>query len=109
MLDPLPSLKAYPATTPLGPAPGTVSVTDVETELPLYVAVTVAVWLDVTALLFAVKFALGEPADTVTDPGTVKKLLLSESEAVAPPVGAAPESVTVQVAAEPETRLDGEH
>ena len=89
--------------------PGTVRVTDVETEMPLYEAVTVAVWPDVTALLLAVKVALVEPDATVTDGGTVKKVLLSERVVVAPPVGAAAESVTVQVAAEPETRLDGEH
>ena len=57
----------------------------------------------------AVKFALEAPADTVTELGTETRALLLDSETEAPPLGAAPESVTVQVVDCPEPRLLGLH
>lgn len=64
---------------------------------PFAVAVTVAFWLLLTALTLAVKFALVDPAGTVTLAGTVKFPLLLEIATLAPPVGAAEPKVTVQV------------
>ena len=52
----------------------------------------------------AEKVALVEPAATVTDAGTVNAVELLESETTSPPVGAACESVTVQVDCVPELR-----
>ncbi len=63
----------------------------------LYAAVSVTVVVDVTAAAVAVKLAAVLPAATVTELGVVTDELLSEIVTVAPPVGAAPDSVTVQV------------
>ena len=57
----------------------------------------------------AVKVAVVALAATVTEPGTVRTLLLLESATEAPPVGAAADNVTVQVAVVFEARLAGEH
>jgi hypothetical protein len=45
----------------------------------------------------AVKLVLVEPADTVTEAGTVKAALLLDRATAAPPLGAAADSVTVHV------------
>jgi hypothetical protein len=45
-------------------------------DVPLALAVRVAVWAEVTAATVAEKLALVEPAATVTDPGTVTALSL---------------------------------
>jgi hypothetical protein len=66
-------------------------------ELPLYVAVTIALWLLETVVVVALKVAVIAPDATVIDAGTVKAALLSEIAIVPPPVGAALLSVTVQV------------
>jgi len=56
----------------------------------------------------AVKVALVAPAETVTDGATVT-IGGSARVTEAPPLGAAPESVTVQVLVEPEVTEVGEH
>lgn len=66
-------------------------------EPPFKAAVTTAVVLAVTVPAVAVKVAEVVEAATLTEAGTVSIELLSESATAAPPEGAAPESVTVQV------------
>jgi hypothetical protein len=78
-------------------------------EVPLYVAVTVALWSLAIVPAAALKVADKEPAATVKDAGTVKTALLSEIAIAAPPAGAAFESVTVQTELVPEVRLAGLH
>jgi hypothetical protein len=51
--------------------------------------------------------ALVAPAGTVTDAGTVAVAVELESDTASPPVGAAPESVTVPVELTPEVTADG--
>jgi hypothetical protein len=50
-----------------------------------------------------------DPAGTVTDAGMVTTILLSDRLMTAPPKGATPESVTVQVLESPPITLAGEH
>ena len=65
---------------------------------PLRVAVTVGVWLEVTAAAVAIKVAVVAAEATVTEAGTVKaEVLLLERSTTEPPEGAAFERVTVQV------------
>ena len=75
-------------------------------ELPK-LAVIVAVCVDETAPATTEKALEAAPAATLTDTGTLSAELLSESEITTPPAGAAPESVTVQVAAAPGARAVG--
>jgi hypothetical protein len=49
------------------------------------------------------------PAANTTEAGTVRAGLLADSVTVAPPLGAADETATVQVELEPETTLVGAH
>jgi len=70
-------------------------------DTPFQVAVRVAAWSADTAVEVAVKVAETEPAATVTEDGTVSAAALSLSETTAPPLGAAPLRLTVQVALEP--------
>ena len=56
-----------------------------------------------------VKLAVVDPAATVTDAGVVNAALLSDVVTLAPPVGAAADSVTVQVEVAPDTTLFGVH
>jgi hypothetical protein len=65
-------------------------------EIPLAVAVTVAVCVEVTALASTVNDALVEPTAMAADAGVVRYVLLSESATVIAAV-AAPLNVTVQV------------
>jgi hypothetical protein len=59
---------------------------------------------------FAVKLAVVAPAAIVTEAGIVSAVLLpSESVTVEPPVGAACDSVTVQVELPPELMVVGAH
>jgi hypothetical protein len=58
-------------------------------ELPLRLAVTVAVWVVVIVPRLAVKVAEMLLAGTVTDAGTVNAVLLLESPTVLPPEPAA--------------------
>ena len=66
-------------------------------ELPLYVAVTVALWSLGMAVVAALNVAVVAAAATVTDTGTVRVVLVFVSVTNAPPVGAVLVSVTVQV------------
>jgi len=56
----------------------------------------------------AVNVADVAPAETVTEPGTLRALLLSESATLEPPLGPAPVRVTVQVALVDGASDDGE-
>ena len=76
---------------------------------PLNVAVTVAVWSVAMLPAVAVKVALVAPAPTVTEAGTVSTVPVPDSAIVAPPAGAAVDSVTVQVAVVPLDNAAGEH
>jgi hypothetical protein len=57
----------------------------------------------------AVKLAVVAPDGTVTEDGTLRAELLSETATEAPPVGAARERLTVQVDVAPEPIDVGEH
>jgi hypothetical protein len=88
------------------PAGFTVSV--VVRVTPLYTAEIVTGVAPATADVVAVNVALVAPAATVTLAGTVPAaVLLLESDARAPPAGAADVSVTVPVDELPPTTLDG--
>ena len=58
---------------------GATSETVADFEMPLKVAVIPAVWSLLTARAVAVKFPVDAPAPTVTEPGTVRFVLLLES------------------------------
>jgi len=64
-------------------------------EVPLYVALIVADWFELTVVVETVKVAEVEAAGTVTVAGTVAADVLEESDTVAPPAGAELESETV--------------
>ncbi len=77
-------------------------------ELLPSVAVTVALWLfAMVAAAVALNVAVVAPAATVTEVGTVSKVLLLPSVTATPPVGAAWLIVTVQVDLAPPLRLPG--
>ncbi|NWF84226.1 MAG: hypothetical protein HXY18_10390 [Bryobacteraceae bacterium] len=76
-------------------------------EVPFSVAVTTAVEAVVMAPAVAVNVALEAPAATVTEAGTDSSELLSDTDTVTPPVGAAPLRVTVQVLLAPEESVVG--
>jgi hypothetical protein len=88
---------------------GAVSATETAFELPLKAAVTVAVWFDGIVPAAALKPADAAPAGTVTEAGTASRALFEERATAAPPEGAAALSVTVQVVAAPEARLEAAH
>jgi len=88
---------------------GTTNRIDAVCELPLYVAVTTTVWLLEAVPAVAVKLAVVEPLETVTDPGTLSVAALLVSVTAAPPAPAAFDSVTTQVDVPPEPRLVGAH
>jgi hypothetical protein len=66
-------------------------------ELPLYVAVTVALWSLGMAVVAALNVAVVAAAATVTDTGTVRVVLVFVNVTNAPPVGAALVNAIVQV------------
>jgi hypothetical protein len=76
-------------------------------ELPPRRAVTVADWLLETVAVVALKVAEAAPAETVTDAGTVRVELVSIRVTIAPPVGAGPFRLTVQVEAPKGFRVAG--
>ncbi len=78
-------------------------------DAPFREAVRVALLLEVTVPAVAVKEAEVKVAGTVNVAGTAKAALLEESETMAPPVGAAPDSVTVQKALALDVRLEALH
>jgi hypothetical protein len=78
-------------------------------ETPLRVAVTVAVESEVIVPAVTVKVAEVLPELTVTDEGVVSRELLSASETATPPLGAAMDRVTVQVALADELSEVGVH
>ena len=88
---------------------GGVNATLVVRELPLYVAVIVAAALAEIVPAIAVKLPVEEAAETVTDVGTESSDVLLARATAVPPLGAAPESVTVQVVDWPELRVAGLH
>jgi len=80
---------------------GTVGATRVTVDVaeePFRVAVTTAEPSAVTVPAVAVKVAVATPAATVTEAGVARRLLLSETATVAPPVGAEAVNITVHVA-----------
>jgi hypothetical protein len=70
---------------------------EIDFELLPVVAVRVAVCEVLTAVTAAVNVALDAAAGTVTDAGTVTELLPLARATLIPPVGADPDSVTVQL------------
>jgi hypothetical protein len=86
-----------------------VTVTGAVMEDPFADAVTLTAVLTVTEAAVAVNEAEVAPAATVTEDGTVRAALLSETATVRPPVGAAPERVTVHAEVPPELIVEGEH
>ncbi|MCL4794284.1 MAG: hypothetical protein KJZ84_06970 [Bryobacteraceae bacterium] len=76
-------------------------------EIPSQLATTTAVELAFRVAAVATKAADTAPSGIVTELGTVSHGLLSESETVKPPDGAAALKVTVQVAVVPELRDEG--
>jgi len=77
--------------------------------LPFNVAVIVTVWFAVTVPAVTVKVAEVAPAATGTEAGVVNAVPLSDRATVEPPVGAAFDKVTAQLAVAPETTEVGEH
>ena len=70
---------------------------------------TVALWELEIVFAVALKVAVVAPAATVTDVGTVKLVLLSERLTTVPPLGAARDSVTVQLDDDPDASVAGAH
>ena len=66
-------------------------------EVPPELAVKVAVWAVLTAVIFAINVAVIVAADTVTEAGTVTALLLLERFTTSPPRGADAFRVRVQL------------
>ncbi len=76
---------------------------------PLRLAVIVALPFEVMVPAAAVNVAVVAFTGTVTNAGTVSEPLFDDRETVAPPVGAALESVIVQVLVALEASVVGEH
>lgn len=87
---------------------GGVIVSEAAAEPPFNEAVMVAAWLVVTEPATAAKLAVVEPAATVTEGGTVRAALLSET-ATEVLAEAAADNVTVHVEVPPDVTVDGEH
>jgi hypothetical protein len=86
---------------------GTTRVKVVACVLPFKLPVIVASWVLVSVPTVAVKLAVVDPADTVTEAGVVKAELLTAKATLVPPVGAAWFRVTVQELVPPELTLVG--
>jgi hypothetical protein len=78
-------------------------------EAPFNVAVTIALWSLGIVPAVAENVPVVAPAATVTDGGAVSRGLLLEIVTAAPPAGAAPLNVTVQLALPEAARLVGRH
>jgi hypothetical protein len=65
--------------------------------------------LAITVAAVAVKFDVVAPDATVTEDGTLRYELLSETATATPPAGAVRERVTVQVEVAPDAIDVGEH
>jgi len=78
-------------------------------ELPPREAVKVAVWAPATVPASAVKVMDVEPAGTVTEVGAVSAELLDVRKTIAPPGGATPLRMMVQVIDTPGETLEGLH
>jgi hypothetical protein len=89
-------------------AAGAVIVTAEVAVLPFSDAVIVTDWLLVTEPAVTVKLPVVAPAATVAEAGVVNAVLLSERATAEPPLGAAPDNVTVQVELALEATLVGE-
>ena len=87
---------------------GGVTVTVVEAVPPFRLAATVAV-CRLRPLPVAINVVLVELTGTVTGLGTLSARLFDVTVTLAPPAGAAPLSVSVQMVVVPETILDGLH
>jgi len=86
---------------------GATKLTDVLAELPLYVAVRVALELLAIVVVVALKLADMAAAATVTDVGTLRVALVFVRVTLAPPAGAGLLIVTAQVLDELGPRLIG--
>jgi len=86
---------------------GATSETTAVWDVPLKLAVTLAVWSVVMVPAEAVKLAEVAPETTVTDEGTLKAPTLLDRDTAAPPAPAAFDRLTVQVEAPPDVRLLG--
>jgi hypothetical protein len=92
-----------------GGPPAALSITVLESELLPSVAVTTADCPEATVLAVAVNPAEVAPAGTVSDAGTGSAKLFELSATEAPPEGAGPLRMTVQVVEPAGARLDGLH
>jgi hypothetical protein len=88
---------------------GATSPSEALAVVPLRLAVTVAEPSAARLDAEAAKDAVDAPAATVTEAGILTAALSSESVTTAPPAGAAPANVTVQLADVPEPREVGAH
>jgi hypothetical protein len=86
-----------------------VILTEAVFDVPLAEADTVTVAVAVTVPAVAAKAAVALPAATVTERGTVRYVLLSETATTTPPVGATLLIVTVHVLEAPDGMEDGLH
>jgi len=86
---------------------GATSETKAVWEVPLKLAVTLAVWSLVMVPAAAVKLAEVAPVGTMTDEGTLRAPTLLDRDTAAPPAAAAFDRLTVQVEEPPDARLPG--
>lgn len=106
-VDPVPPVTAAGLTVRLL-RDGALIVSAAVFELPPMAAVIVALTVVATAVVVIVKVAEVDPLGTVTVPGRVAFPLLEVSVTAVPPVGAAPERVTVPVEGVPPVTVAGD-
>jgi hypothetical protein len=75
------------------------SCSETDLDVPPVVAVSLTDWVVDTAIAFAVKAAVVAVAGMVTEPGTVRFVLLLASATVKPPFGAEPDKLTLHESA----------
>jgi hypothetical protein len=89
---------------------GAASVMEALTEAPLREAVTVTVWSAMMGPVLAANVALAEPAGTVTEVGTTRRLATApEIDTTAPPAPTASVRVTMQEVVALEASVSGAH